>query len=335
MARVKSEFLNLYHAEHGVSLRSRLFGEIAFVSRFTPPFAGLINRAARARPTRWLLERTLAISHHRTMPPFASHPFRRQFAHLRHQQGGRKVVLFVDTFVNFNYPEIGMAAVAVLEAAGCEVVLAPRQTCCGRAMISKGLLERARAQASRNLEALTPYVEDGTPIIGLEPSCLVTLRDEYLEFFPNDSRAHSLAGASLLIEEFLSAPDDQGLRPIDRIRFGPFDAKLLVHGHCQAKAIVGTAPLLEMLKATGGAVSEIDSGCCGMAGSFGYEKEHYQLSMQIGGLRLFPAVRQGQGEGATIVAAGASCRAQIFDGTGVEALHPVEVLAHALAPEGR
>jgi len=334
MARVKSEFLSLYQAEHGVPLRSRLFGEIASVSRFAPPFAGAVNRVARVGITRWLLEKTLAISRHRTMPPFASRPFRRQFARRRHGHGGRRVVLFVDTFVNFNHPEIGLAAVAVLEAAGCQVELAQRQTCCGRAMISKGLLQRARNQAKRNLEALTPYVEAGVPIIGLEPSCLVTLRDEYLEFFPDDPRAHSLARSSFLIEEFLTTPDEKGHRPIDRLRFRTPEAKLLVHGHCQAKAIVGTAPLLEMLKATGATVREIDSGCCGMAGSFGYEAEHYPVSMQIGGLRLFPAVRQGQAEGAAIVAAGASCRAQILDGTGAQARHPVQILAQALEAEG-
>jgi FAD/FMN-containing dehydrogenase/Fe-S oxidoreductase len=334
MARVKSEFLSLYQAEHGVPLRSRLFGEIASVSRLAPPFAGLINRVARARPTRWLLEQALSVSRHRTLPPFAGRTFRRQFARLRRKTDGDPVVLFVDTFVNYNHPQIGLAAVEVLEAAGYRVMLAPRQACCGRAMISKGLLRRARRQAAHNIEALTPFVEDGVPIIGLEPSCLVTLRDEYLEFFPHEARAHALAGSAFLIEEFLTRHDGDGSRPIDRLRFRAPQAPILVHGHCQAKAIVGTAPLLEILRATGASVREIDSGCCGMAGSFGYEAEHYRVSMQIGGMRLFPAVRQGEAEGSAIAAAGASCRAQIRDGTGVAALHPVEILARALAPEG-
>jgi Fe-S oxidoreductase len=334
MARVKSEFLSLYQAEHGVPLRSRLFGEIAFVSRFAPPFAGLVNRIGRARATRLFLEKSLRISRHRTLPPFASRTFRQQFARLRKNDDGIPVVLFVDTFVNFNHPEIGVAAVAVLEAAGYRVTLAPGQTCCGRAMISKGLLARARSQARRNLAALTPAVEAGVPIIGIEPSCLVTLRDEYGEFFPNDSRAEALAGDSFLIEEFLTRADPHGVRPIDRIRFRAPEAPLVVHGHCQAKAIVGTAPLLEMLRKTGASVQEIDSGCCGMAGSFGYEEEHYRVSMDIGGMRLFPAVRSGVERGATILAAGASCRAQIQDGTGVSPLHPVQALARALAPGG-
>ena len=333
MARVKSEFLSLYQAEHGVPLRSRLFGEIAFFSRFAPPFAGWINRIARTRAARGFLEKSLRISHHRTFPPFASQPFRRQYARLRRRSEGDRVVLFVDTFVNFNHPEIGLAAVAVLEVAGYQVVLAPRQTCCGRAMISKGLLQRARHQALRNLDALTPFVEAGTPIIGLEPSCLVTLRDEYLEFFPDDPRAQALAASAFLIEEFLTQRGGEGRRPVDRIRFHPTERPVLVHGHCQAKAIVGTAPLLEMLRSTGASVKEIDSGCCGMAGSFGYEAEHYQVSMQIGGLRLFPAVSEGAARGATIVAAGASCRAQILDGTGVAPLHPVQALAQALEAE--
>jgi Fe-S oxidoreductase len=335
MARIKSEFLSLYQAEHGVPLRSRLFGEIALVSRFVPPFAGLVNRVGRARATRWFLERTLRISKHRVLPPFAGHTFRQQFRRLRLNGQGKPVILFVDTFVNFNHPEIGMAAVAVLEAAGYQVRLAQGQTCCGRAMISKGLLGRARGQAKRNLDALTPHVEAGVPIVGLEPSCLVTLRDEYREFFPEDPRAEALAGASFLIEEFLTRADEDGVRPIDRIKFKSQSGELLVHGHCQAKAIVGTAPVLEMLKKAGAPVQEIDSGCCGMAGSFGYEAEHYQVSMQIGNMRLFPAVRDGAARGATVLAAGASCRAQIQDGTGVAALHPVQALARALAPEGQ
>jgi len=335
MARVKSEFLSLYQAEHGVPLRSRLFGEIAFLSQFAPPFAGWINRIARTRAARGFLEKALRISHHRTFPPFASQPFRRQYARLRRRSEGEPVVLFIDTFVNFNHPEIGVAAVAVLEAAGYQVRLAPRQTCCGRAMISKGLLHRARRQAQRNLEALTPFVEAGIPIVGLEPSCLVTLRDEYLEFFPDDSRAEALAASSFLIEEFLTRRGGDGRRPVDRIRFRPATSPVLFHGHCQAKAIVGTAPLLEMLRSTGAPVKEIDSGCCGMAGSFGYEAEHYAVSMQIGGMRLFPAVAQGAAAGEMIAAAGASCRAQILDGTGVAARHPVQVLAQMLEAEAR
>jgi Fe-S oxidoreductase len=199
-------------------------------------------------------------------------------------------------------------------------------------MISRACFS-ARHQALRNLDALTPFVEAGTPIIGLEPSCLVTLRDEYLEFFPDDPRAQALAASAFLIEEFLTQRGGEGRRPVDRIRFHPPERPVLVHGHCQAKAIVGTAPLLEMLRSTGASVKEIDSGCCGMAGSFGYEAEHYQVSMQIGGLRLFPAVSEGAARGATIVAAGASCRAQILDGTGVAPLHPVQALAQALEAE--
>jgi Fe-S oxidoreductase len=197
-------------------------------------------------------------------------------------------------------------------------------------MISKGLLSSARAAAARNIEALAPYVARGLPIVGLEPSCQLTLRDEYLEFFPNDPRAEAVARASFLIEEFLTQPAADGARPVDRLRFRAPQTPWLLHGHCHAKSLVGTAPTLALLRATGAEVSEIASGCCGMAGSFGYEAEHYELSMQIGGLKLFPAVKSGVQAGAQITAHGVSCRAQIQEGTGVEARHPIEMLAGCL-----
>lgn len=331
MARVKAEFLHLYQAEHGVPLRSRIFGEIASFSKLMIPVAGPMNAALGSRPVRWLMEKTIGISSRRTLPRFTSQPFRRRVQPAK--AGGRvaqRVVLFVDTFTDTNSPEIGLAALRVLEAAGCTVELVPKQGCCGRPMVSKGLLDRARQAAAANIAALFPFANEGVPIVGLEPSCLLMLRDEYLELCPNDPRAEVVASAAKLIEEYLTEPDSGGERPLDRLAVEGRVGRILFHGHCHAKALVGSQPMLEMLQAAAEKVEEIDSGCCGMAGSFGYEAEHYPLSMQIGGMKLFPAVRDAAGSGAKVAAAGTSCRTQIHDGTGCAVAHPIEVLAESL-----
>jgi Fe-S oxidoreductase len=333
MARIKAEILAYDHRLHGVPLRSRLFGEIARLSQLARPVAGPVNAIARLSITRRLMERLLGISRHRVMPAFAARTFRQWFAGRAGAAQGEPVVLFVDTFVEHNHPQVGRAAVRVLEACGYRVELAPDQVCCGRAMISKGLLDRARQMAAHNLDALFPLAERGVPIVGLEPSCVATLRDEYLDFFPDDPRTGVLAESALLLEELLTIPGADGRRPVERVSFHAPAAELWVHGHCHAKALTGTVPLLEMLRATGARVREIECGCCGMAGSFGYEVEHYDLSMQIGEMQLFPAVRQAASRGGLVVAAGTSCRAQIQDGTGVQALHPAEVLAMAIQDE--
>lgn len=336
MGRVKAEFLHQYQAAHGTPLRSRLFAEYGLLAGAARPAARLINRVARLRASRWLLQAALGISRARLMPPLAPVGFRRWFARRERAgpPGAVPVVLFVDTFVEHNHPEIGRAAVRVLEAAGCAVEIVARQCCCGRTHISKGLLDRARALAARNLEALAPAVSSGRPVIGLEPSCIAALRDEYLDFFPADPRAAQLAAAALTLEEYLTRPGPDGVRPLDRLRFAPTNGAMLVHSHCHTRAGPGGGPTLEALRATGATVVEIDAGCCGMAGSFGYEVEHHALSIQIAEQRLLPAVRAGQARGCTIVASGASCRAQILDGAGVCALHPAEALALSLAPGG-
>jgi Fe-S oxidoreductase len=236
------------------------------------------------------------------------------------------VVLFHDTFLNFNFPEIGQAAVRLLEAAGYEPLLVPRE-CCGRPMISKGLLERARVNARLNVERLAPHAAQGIPIVGFEPSCILTFRDEYPDLLQGPD-VLKVAARSFLFDEFIAQARQAG-RFDARFREGP--RKILLHGHCHQKAVVGVEPSLAALRLIpGAAVEVVDSGCCGMAGAFGYEREHYEISMTIGARRLFPAV-QAQPADAVIAAAGVSCRAQIAQGTGRKALHPVEILAAALA----
>jgi Fe-S oxidoreductase len=174
------------------------------------------------------------------------------------------------------------------------------------------------------LAALAPFAAAGVPIIGLEPSCLLTLRDEYLDLFPDDSRAQAVAAQALLIEEFLTRPDARGQRPVDCLTLQAGGARVLLHGHCHAKALVGNGPMLAMLQAAGAMVTESGAGCCGMAGSFGYEKEHYGLSQQVAELALFPAVWSRPAD--QVLAAGMSCRSQIGDGTGRAVRHPIQVI---------
>lgn len=334
MARLKAEYLAYYQAHHGVPLRSRLFGEIARVARLAQPWAPLVNRMESSKTARRLLQAALGISRERSLPRFARESFTRWFARRESRVGGREVALFVDTYTETICPEIGRAAVSVLEACGCRVTLARGQVCCGRPMISKGMLDRARQQADINLRALQPLAARGIPILGLEPSCILTLRDEYLELFPRDPRALALASSAVLIEEYLTTPGAHGRRPIDDLPPVGRNETVLVHGHCYTKSLVGTAPMLAMLESVAKHVHEVESGCCGMAGSFGYEAEHAELSNAIGEMRLFPAVRSGAREGLAICAAGVSCRTQIWDGAGIRAVHPIEIIARSLDKRG-
>ena len=333
MARVKSEFLSMYQAEHGVPLRSRFFGEARRVARAFQPVAGVVNLLGRTGIGKAGLRRVLGIAPERRLPAYASRTFTDMWkSHPRSVGAEGPVLLFVDTFTNYHHPEAGLAAVQVLESAGFTVQTEVQQDCCGRTMISKGLLGRAVQVAERNLACLDGYAQRGIPIVGLEPSCLLVLRDEYLDLFPDDPRARRVAGASRLMEEFMTEAREGG-RGVDRLRLSSGGPPILVHGHCHAKSLIGSAPTLELLRSLGRPVEEIDSGCCGMAGSFGYEAEHYSLSMDIGELKLFPAVRAGRDRGAEFAAAGFSCRSQIEDATGVKARHPIEFLAEAIVKE--
>lgn len=336
IARVKAEFLALYQEEHGLPLRSRLFGEIHQLSSWLKPVAPLVNWMGGTAPMRWAQEQLLGVARQRQLPPFQRRAFLDDW-HFNAPSTVEKnlVVLFVDTYTNYHHPELGWAACQVLGAAGWKVLVERQQVCCGRPMISKGMLARARHMAEHNLAALADHARQGIPIVGLEPSCLLTLRDEYLEFFPDDERAQVVAGQSYLLEEFLTAEWD-GERPLDSLHFSAEEAGAVwIHTHCHAKAATGGGPTLEMLGAAGYRVTEIDSGCCGMAGSFGFEAEHYDVSMQVGELSVLPAARRAEEEGAQIGAHGTSCRTQIHDGAGGRAVHPVLLLKDRLVTGDR
>ncbi|MSP14742.1 MAG: anaerobic glycerol-3-phosphate dehydrogenase subunit C [Chloroflexi bacterium] len=327
MAKLKYEFLAHYHARHGTPLRAHLFGQIALLNRVGSALAPISNWVAGSRPARLALDRLVGIDARRRLPAFTRQTFAAWFRrHPPPQDAASRpqVALFNDTFTNYNYPHIGQAATRVLEALGYSVILAERK-CCGRPMISKGLIQQAKANARWNVAALAKYSEAGIPVVGLEPSCLLTLRDDYLDLV-DDPRAAVVAQNALLFEEFVARELE---RDGTKLKLSPATKPILFHGHCHQKALVGSAPSLRVLKAIPAAqVTEVDSGCCGMAGSFGFEKEHYDLSLAIGARRLFPAVQQApQSE---IVAAGTSCRQQILHGTGRRARHIAEVLAEAL-----
>jgi Fe-S oxidoreductase len=237
-------------------------------------------------------------------------------------------VLLADSFTTFTEPAIGRAAVQLLEAAGWRVRL-QSAGCCGRASISKGLLARAQKMARAMVDRLAADAARGTPIVGVEPSCLLTLRDEYLALLPGDPRAEQVAENAKLVADLLVEAIDAGDLPL-RADSPLSGRRIVFHGHCHEKAGVGTEASRALLERIPGAeVVELDAGCCGMAGSFGFESEHYELSMQIGETRLFPALR-GEDADTLVAATGISCRQQIAHGVGRGARHPVQIAREAL-----
>jgi FAD/FMN-containing dehydrogenase/Fe-S oxidoreductase len=330
MAKLKYEFLSHYYAAHGTPWRARVFAHIATLNRLGQMVAPLANRFMGSPLGKWAMTQ-LGIAPQRSLPAFARQTFSQWFA----QRPGRlqpaphgQVVLFHDTFLEYNCPEIGQAATQLLEEAGFDVVLVARK-CCGRPALSKGLLERARVDARHNIALLWPYAQRDIPILGVEPSCILTLREDYLDLVPG-AEATAVAKQALTIEEFLYQLHRRG--ELD-LQFTTAPKRLLLHGHCHQKALVGTAPALAVLRLPPAyEVQEIPSGCCGMAGSFGYETEHYDISMKIGSQRLFPAVKAADAS-VEIVADGISCRQQISHATGRHPRHVVEVLWDAIVPK--
>ena len=329
MAKLKYEFLDHYHRANGLPLRNRLFGGIERLNRIGSQFAPLSNWIAGSGLNRWFMEKLAGIDRRRPLPQFAGVTFEDWFAgHEAEGAGGKgEVVLFHDTFNNFNTPNVAISATRLLECLGYHVRLVNKR-CCGRPMISKGMLGEAENNAAWNVDQLAGYAENGVSIVGLEPSCLLTLRDEYPEFL-RTNEAKRVAERSFLLEEFLQREVNAGKLSF-LSRSGK--RKALLHGHCHQKALVGSAPTMAVLNAAGFEVSEVDSGCCGMAGSFGFEKEHYDLSLKIGNRRLAPAVKAAASD-VEIVAPGISCRQQIEHLTGRKAKHPAEVLWERVSSE--
>jgi FAD/FMN-containing dehydrogenase/Fe-S oxidoreductase len=322
MAKLKAEVLHAHRRAHRTSARDWAFAHVRLGLRVASALAPLVRWATVHPAVRGWLDRA-GVDRRRPLPPLARPTFlqwwsRRQPA----SQGDRgTVALFADTFTLYSDPGPGVAAVEVLERLGYRVVLAP-PVCCGRPLVSKGFLDEAQRNARRALAHLAPLVRQGVPVVGLEPSCVLTFRDEVRDLVPGEE-ATAAARGLLLLDEFLDREQAVALP-----RLGP-DGVVVVHGHCHQRALVGTGPLLRTLRAAGYEPQEVDSGCCGMAGSFGYEREHYELSLAIGERRLLPAVR-ALAPHVPVVAMGTSCRQQIAHGAGRRALHLAELLRDRL-----
>ncbi len=337
VAKLKAEFLQHYYDANGVPLRSRMIAGFTASARLGSLMPGLYNRFVQAR---WV-KKLIGFSPDRSMPLLHKTTLRRWYNKHRAATGeasaktgpastpGRRIYLFCDEFTNYNDVEIGMKAILLLERLGYDVII-PNHEESGRTWLSKGLLRRARDIANHNIRTLQPLISADTPLIGIEPSAILTFRDEYPDLADDSllAGAATLANNSFLIDDFFAREIELGhIRPE---QFTTETRTILLHGHCQQKALTSVAGSVKALSLPANyTVRTIPSGCCGMAGSFGYEAEHFQLSQQIGELVLLPAVRN-QPDTTIIAAPGTSCRHQIKDGTGKKALHPVEVLYEAL-----
>ncbi len=322
LAKIKYEFLAHYYERHGTPLKAKFFGNVETLNKWGSRFAGVANWAGGLGLVKKLNEAVLGVDARRDLPPFAAETFE-AWHRKRPKPNGRvrrPVALFHDCFMNYNYPQVGRAATELLEAAGFEVMLADK-VCCGRPMISKGLLEDARKLAETNVRLLERYAREDIPVLGAEPSCLLTLRDEYPDLVQGDAVA-AVASNAWMVDEFLVEQKKKGALELD---LKPLKGVLL-HGHCHQKAHIGTKPTLEALRMIPGCeVAEINSGCCGMAGSFGFEKAHYDVSETIGRERLFPAVEAAAAD-TEIAVTGVSCRQQIGHFTSRRPRHVVEIL---------
>ena len=323
MARFKSEFLADYQSRHGTPLGARALGRIDRLSVWGSRFAPLSNWIAAAAPARWLNEVMFDIHRRRRLPPWKRVTFERWLeAHPRTEAGGASVTLFNDTFTNHYEPEIGIAALEILERGRLRVQVV-RPACCGRPLISQGLLAEARAHAATVTAALYERAARGERILFCEPSCLSAVKEDAPALLRGDmqQQARVVAGACMLFDQFASELELP-------LRAGP--KKILLHGHCHQKSmglLPATIALLSRVPAS--SVVDLDAGCCGMAGSFGYGKGHYDVSARIAGRRLLPAVQAMQ-SGETLVAPGTSCRRQVSDLAGTTAVHPAVLIRSLL-----
>ena len=329
VAKLKAEFLQQYYDANGVPFRSKLIAWYNTTSAMGSLWPGLYNFVMTNKVVGRLVKRMAGFAADRSMPTLYKTTLHKWYRKRARGNNKKTVYLFCDEFTNFNDTAIGIKAVELLERLGYNVIIPPH-TESGRAWLSKGLLRSAQKIANRNINLLYPLISENTPLIGIEPSAILTFRDEYIDLADetNYEKATSLSKNVFLIDEFIAAEIAKG--KITKDLFTREKRTIKLHGHCQQKALSSVDVSARLLSLPENyTVEVIPSGCCGMAGSFGYEKEHYELSMKIGELVLLPAVRSSDSE--TIIAApGTSCRHQIKDGTGRKAKHPVEILYEAL-----
>jgi FAD/FMN-containing dehydrogenase/Fe-S oxidoreductase len=335
MAKLKAEFLQHYYDANGVPFRSWVIANISMINRLGAFFPMLTNFFFRNKFLSGMMKKMIGFAPERSIPflykitlkAWISRNSKKERS-LSNQKNG-KVYLFADEFTDYNDTEIGIKAFRLLTRLGYEVEV-PKHTVSGRTYISKGFIRKAKKIANRNLVLLKDIISEETPLIGIEPSGILTFRDEYPDLVDENLKdaAKKLGKSALLIDEFIAAEIEKGKITDDQ--FNGEKKRIKLHGHCQQKAIASTTSTKKILSLPQNySVEEIPSGCCGMAGSFGYEKEHYDLSMKVGELVLFPEIRKAD-EQVILAAPGTSCRHQIKDGTARHALHPIEVLYDAL-----
>ncbi len=320
MASYKAEFLSHYHETKARPRQAYFMGMIGQWAPLARALPRLTNFFTQTPGLASLSKLIAGVAQQRSLPRFAAKSFRGEVAARALKREGRPVMLWADTFTNTMHPEIGIAALDVLEAAGCAVSLPQAGLCCGRPLYDFGFLDKARSQLAQILDALAPQIEAGVPLVGLEPSCIAVFRDELLKLFPDDARAKKLAANTFMLAEYL-----------EKIAYAPppLKGRALVHGHCHQKAVMGMSAETSLLKKMGLEVSSPDTGCCGMAGSFGFNPAHHALSIKAAEQGIFPAVRAA-GADTLIVVNGFSCREQVGQGLGVRSLHIAEVLQKAL-----
>jgi Fe-S oxidoreductase len=334
VAKLKAEFLQHYYESNGIPLRTRLIANISKMSALGSLVPGLYNFINRRSITRVFMAKLLGLAEQRSIPLLSKVPLEKWYQKNKGEFSGNhfpngKVYLFNDEFTRFNDTDIGIKAIRLLTKLGYEVVI-PDHIESGRAYLSKGLLKKAKSIGNKNIDLLKGIITQETPLVGIEPSAILTFRDEYPELVDDELKPHAreISNHCLMMDEFLAREMEAG--NIKKESFSQHTKSVKLHGHCHQKALASTSPTRTILSYPENySVEEIPSGCCGMAGSFGYEKEHYELSMKAGELVLFPAVRDLDDD-ILIAAPGTSCRHQIKDGTNKTALHPVEILFDAL-----
>jgi len=329
MTTMKAEFLYQYQELNGYSWRAQFFAYSGLINQMAQKVAPLANAVNRSSFFSGLLKKAMGIAPARNIPRVYRQRFTQMHQSLlaQYQPTGKEVVLFIDEFTKTLDVPVGEDALTLLIRLGYRVKLYQGDS--GRTYLSKGFLKQAQDLARKNLDNLSPYTAKSTPILGIEPSAVLSFKDEYPRMLACDTRAADLARSSMTIEHFLAQEAAQGA--ISSKQFTRSNKEIKVHCHCHQKALENAKDTFDILNLPEKySVALINSGCCGMAGSFGYEKEHYQVSMDIGNLRLFPAIRKAE-KHVEIAANGTSCRHQIEDGTKKKAKHPVTLLLEALA----
>jgi Fe-S oxidoreductase len=325
VATYKAEFLSHYYEGRLRPLSAYAFGHIDLWARAASHFPGVANLATQLPVLRDIAKLIVGIPQQRTIPAFAAENFRSWYQRTRRGNSAQNatsstVLLWPDTFNNYFHPDTAKAAVEVLESLGFTVTIPKVHLCCGRPLYDHGMLDRAERLLLQILNELSPEIEAGIPIVGLEPSCVAVFRDELVNLFPNDPRAQALSRQVFLLSEFLEAKQVALLR---------LDRKAILHGHCHQKSIMTMTAEESLLHRLGVDFQSPAPGCCGMAGSFGFERDKYDVSMAIGELELLPAVRKAPSDW-LIIANGFSCREQIAQGSERQAVHLAEVLRMAI-----